>query len=87
MARSVFLIVLDGFGIGEEPDACLWNEGSNDVCASATNSHFPKFSNFVISQVTRPQGLTCTYVPATVLDHSQATPNETETRRLTLVAA
>lgn len=37
MARRVFLIVLDSFGIGAEPDAPAWgDEGSNTLCACAT---------------------------------------------------
>ncbi len=41
MARRVFLIVLDSFGIGEEPDAADWGDaGSNTLCACATSPHF-----------------------------------------------
>lgn len=41
MARRVFLIVFDSFGIGEEPDACLWgDEGLNTPCLCATNPGF-----------------------------------------------
>ena len=37
MGRRVFLIVLDSFGIGAEPDAAEWgDEGSNTLCACAT---------------------------------------------------
>ena len=41
MTRRVFLIVLDSFGIGEEPDAAAWgDEGSNTLCACATSPYF-----------------------------------------------
>ena len=41
MARRVFLIVLDSFGIGELPDAASWGDaGSNTLCACATSPHF-----------------------------------------------
>lgn len=41
MARRVFLIVLDSFGIGEEPDATEYgDEGSNTLCACATSPYF-----------------------------------------------
>jgi phosphopentomutase len=37
MGRRVFLVVLDSFGIGAEPDAVEWgDEGSNTLCACAT---------------------------------------------------
>ncbi|MFC2647410.1 MAG: phosphopentomutase [Coriobacteriaceae bacterium] len=37
MSRRVFLIVLDSFGIGAEPDAAEWgDEGSNTLCACAS---------------------------------------------------
>lgn len=37
MGKRVFLIVLDSFGIGAEPDAAEWgDEGSNTLCACAT---------------------------------------------------
>lgn len=40
MGKRVFLIVLDSFGIGAEPDADLWgDEGSNTLCACATTEH------------------------------------------------
>ena len=40
MARRVFLIVLDSFGIGAEPDAAQWgDEGSNTLCACASSGH------------------------------------------------
>lgn len=40
MAKRVFLIVLDSFGIGEEPDAAAWgDEGSNTLCACATSPY------------------------------------------------
>ena len=38
MARRVFLIVLDSFGIGAAPDADAWGDaGSNTLCACATS--------------------------------------------------
>ncbi len=41
MNKRVFVIVLDSFGIGEEPDAAAWgDEGSNTLCACATSSFF-----------------------------------------------
>ena len=41
MSKRVFVIVLDSFGIGEEPDAAVWgDEGSNTLCACATSSEF-----------------------------------------------
>ncbi|MDO4404918.1 MAG: phosphopentomutase [Atopobiaceae bacterium] len=41
MARRVFIIVLDSFGIGEMPDAEEWDdEGSNTLCACATSPDF-----------------------------------------------
>ena len=41
MSKRVFVIVLDSFGIGEEPDAAAWgDEGSNTLCACATSPHF-----------------------------------------------
>ncbi len=41
MDKRVFVIVLDSFGIGEEPDAAKWgDEGSNTLCACATSPHF-----------------------------------------------
>lgn len=41
MNKRVFLIVLDSFGIGELPDACLWNdEGSNTLKAVASHPSF-----------------------------------------------
>lgn len=41
MSKRVFVIVLDSFGIGEEPDAAEWgDEGSNTLCACATSPHF-----------------------------------------------
>lgn len=41
MSKRVFVIVLDSFGIGEEPDAAAWgDEGSNTLCACATSSEF-----------------------------------------------
>ena len=37
MAKRVFVIVLDSFGIGEMPDAAVYgDEGSNTLCACAT---------------------------------------------------
>ena len=41
MTKRVFIIVLDSFGIGEEPDAVAWgDEGSNTLCACATSPFF-----------------------------------------------
>lgn len=41
MGKRCFLIVLDSFGIGAEPDADKWgDEGSNTLCACATSSKF-----------------------------------------------
>ena len=41
MGKRVFIIVLDSFGIGEEPDAAAWgDEGSNTLCACATSPFF-----------------------------------------------
>ena len=41
MGKRVVVIVLDSFGIGEEPDAAAWgDEGSNTLCACATSPHF-----------------------------------------------
>ena len=41
MKKRVFLIVLDSFGIGEEPDAALFgDEGSNTLAAIAQSSEF-----------------------------------------------
>lgn len=40
MAKRVFIVVLDSFGIGAEPDAVEWgDEGSNTLCACATSGH------------------------------------------------
>lgn len=89
MARRVALIVLDSFGIREEPDARLWNEGSNTLCACETSFRFtcsPSIPAFSISHITCLQGQIRTYVPVTVLDHTHAMPLETETCRLTLAA-
>lgn len=47
MAKRVFIIVLDSFGIGEAPDASKWgDEGSNTLAAvcSASNAPFPNLS-------------------------------------------
>lgn len=46
--RRVFLIVLDSFGIGEEPDAAEYgDEGSNTLCACATTGllNVPNMAN------------------------------------------
>ena len=41
MKKRVFLIVLDSFGIGEEPDAALFgDEGSNTLAAIAKSKEF-----------------------------------------------
>lgn len=41
MNKRLFLIVLDSFGIGEEPDAYLWHdEGSNTLGAIRENENF-----------------------------------------------
>ena len=41
MAKRVFLIVLDSVGIGEMPDAVLWNdEGSNTIAAIRDHAEF-----------------------------------------------
>ena len=41
MAKRVFVIVLDSFGIGEMPDSAAWgDEGSNTLCACATSPYF-----------------------------------------------
>lgn len=41
MDKRVFLIVLDSLGIGELPDACLWNdEGSHTLAAIASHPDF-----------------------------------------------
>lgn len=41
MNKRLFLIVLDSFGIGEEPDAYLWNdEGSNTLGAIRDHENF-----------------------------------------------
>ena len=41
MKKRVFIVVLDSFGIGEEPDAPEYgDEGSNTLCACATSPHF-----------------------------------------------
>lgn len=41
MSKRLFLIVLDSFGIGEEPDAYLWHdEGSNTLGAIRENDNF-----------------------------------------------
>ncbi|MGI6230690.1 MAG: phosphopentomutase [Tractidigestivibacter sp.] len=48
MGRRVFLIVLDSFGIGAEPDAAEWgDEGSNTLCACATTGelHVPNMAS------------------------------------------
>lgn len=38
MPKRVFVVVLDSFGIGEEPDAAVYgDEGSNTLCACATS--------------------------------------------------
>lgn len=40
MAKRVFVVVLDSFGIGAQPDADQWgDEGSNTLCACATSGH------------------------------------------------
>ncbi len=40
MAKRVFVIVLDSFGIGEMPDASVYgDEGSNTLCACATTPY------------------------------------------------
>ncbi len=40
MAKRVFVIVLDSFGIGEMPDAAVYgDEGSNTLCACATTPY------------------------------------------------
>lgn len=40
MAKRVFLIVLDSFGCGAQPDAGLWgDEGSNTLCACGTSQY------------------------------------------------
>ena len=44
MAKRVFVVVLDSFGIGEEPDASAYgDEGSNTLCACGTSPclHIP----------------------------------------------
>ena len=44
MAKRVFVVVLDSFGIGEEPDAPAYgDEGSNTLCACGTSPclHIP----------------------------------------------
>lgn len=41
MAKRAFIIVLDSYGIGEMPDAYLWNDqGSNTLRAIRNNPHF-----------------------------------------------
>ncbi len=41
MAKRFFLIVLDSFGVGELPDACLWHdEGSNTLGAIRNHPNF-----------------------------------------------
>ena len=41
MAKRVFLIVLDSFGIGEEPDAAAFgDEGSNTLASIAKSPEF-----------------------------------------------
>ena len=41
MPKRVFIIVLDSFGVGEEPDAADFGDvGSNTLCACATSEHF-----------------------------------------------
>ena len=41
MAKRFFLIVLDSFGVGEEPDAYLWHdEGSNTLGAIRNHPNF-----------------------------------------------
>ncbi|WP_068539747.1 phosphopentomutase [Olegusella massiliensis] len=41
MKKRVFIVVLDSFGIGEEPDAPEYgDEGSNTLCACATSPYF-----------------------------------------------
>ena len=73
MARRVFLIVLDSFGVGEEPDAYLWNdEGSNTLCACATSPYFdiPNLTRLGLLNIegvlesVHPHGLKPTDAPA-----------------------
>ena len=41
MAKRVFLIVLDSFGIGAEPDAARFGDaGTNTLAAIAADAHF-----------------------------------------------
>ncbi len=41
MSKRIFLIVLDSFGIGEEPDAAEYGDvGSNTIAACATSKYF-----------------------------------------------
>ena len=47
MAKRVFVVVLDSFGIGEEPDAPEYgDEGSNTLCACGTSPylHIPNMA-------------------------------------------
>ena len=54
MARRVFLIVLDSFGVGELPDAEAWGDaGSNTLCACATSPYFdiPNLTKFGLCNI------------------------------------
>ena len=59
MGKRVFIIVLDSFGIGEMPDAGLWNdEGSNTLAAVRDNPFFdcPEMTRMGLFNIERTGG-------------------------------
>ena len=54
MAKRVFVVVLDSFGIGALPDAADWgDEGSNTLCACGTSPkmHIPNMTRLGLCNI------------------------------------
>ncbi|MCI1966345.1 MAG: phosphopentomutase [Oscillospiraceae bacterium] len=63
MGKRIFLIVLDSFGIGEEPDAAEYgDEGSNTLaaCAKSAAFHMPNMERLGLFNI---DGVTCLPAP------------------------
>ena len=57
--KRIFLIVLDSFGIGEEPDASLFGDFNVNTLRSCTTSSFLNIPNLIDAGLGNAEGLEC----------------------------
>jgi phosphopentomutase len=59
MSKRIFLIVLDSFGIGEEPDAADYGDEGSDTLAAVARSPFLKIPNMARMGLFNIEGVIC----------------------------